>query len=233
MPPRRSRPRRVGLVAITTAAPTKSASTAPRIARLRLRSATAALPRREHEQQAPVVVVGGEDVRLRRLGAVALRVYHHLLVEHPHAPLERRADVVVAGLELEPQHLLRGPPDHVEVAQAGELAGAPAGADQAGLLVEDEERRVGGRVVVVEQLEQEAEAALVAAAGAALEAGGALLGDAAIPAVRADEDGHGPDQISHRLWPPLSGGSRPRWRKAALVATRPRGVRMSSPCWSR
>ena len=75
-----------------------------------------------------------------------------------------------------PQHLLRGAAHHVEVAEPGQLARAAAGADQATLLVEDEERGVGRGVVVVEQLEQEAEAALLAALGAALEAGRALGG---------------------------------------------------------
>ena len=79
----------------------------------------------------------------------------------PHSSAVR--DVVVAVLELEAEHVLHRPADHVEVAQAGELARAAPGADQAALLVEDEERGVGRRVVVVEQLEQEAEAALLAA----------------------------------------------------------------------
>ncbi len=78
------------------------------------------------------------------------------------------------SVELEVQHLLRGAAHHVEIAEAGELSGAPAGADQATLLVEDEERRVGRGVIVVEQLEEEAEPAFLAAPGAALEAGGAL-----------------------------------------------------------
>ena len=55
----------------------------------------------EHQEQAAVVVVGGEDVRLRGLGAVALGVHGHRLVEHPHAPFEGGADVVVAAAELE------------------------------------------------------------------------------------------------------------------------------------
>ena len=96
--------------------------------------------------------------------------------------------MIVALVELEVEHLLHGPADHVEVAQPGELACAAAGADQRGLLVEQEEGRVRCRVVVVEQLEQEAESALGAARARGLEAGGALGGDAAVAAVRADED---------------------------------------------
>ena len=41
----------------------------------------------------------------------------------------------------------------MQLTEAGELAGSPAGADQASLLIEDEEGGVRGRVVVVEQLE--------------------------------------------------------------------------------
>src|SRR4051812_42489436 len=114
----------------------------------------------------------------------------HGLVEHPHAPFERRADVVVPALELQSQHLLYGAPDHVVVAEAGELARATAGADEPRLLVADEERGVGRRVVVVEQLEDEAEAALRAAASAVPETGRALARDAAVAAVGADEVGH-------------------------------------------
>src|SRR4051812_23962022 len=155
------------------------------------RSGSGAL-RRQDEQQSPVVVVRRKDVGLRRLRPVALRVNGNRLVEHAHAPLERCADVVVAALEVEPQHFLDRAADDVRVAEAGELAGASAGADQAALLVADEERRVGGRVVVVEQLEDEAEAALRAAARAVAEAGRALAGDAAVTAVGADEVGHAP-----------------------------------------
>ena len=67
-------------------------------------------------------------------------------------------------VELELEDLLHRPADHVEVTEPGELARAAAGADQASLLVEEEEGRVGGRVVVVEQLEEEAEAALACSA---------------------------------------------------------------------
>ena len=118
--------------------------------------------RREDEQQAAVLVVRGEDVCLGGLGPVALGVHDHRLVEHAHAPLERRADVVVAVLELEPEDLPHRAADHVEVAEAGELrAPRPAPISRA-LLVADEEGGVRRRVVVVEQLEQEAEAALLA-----------------------------------------------------------------------
>src|SRR5215208_7956421 len=132
--------------------------------------------RSQDEQQAAVVVVGREDVRLCRLRAVALGVDGDLLVEDADAPLQRGADVVVAVLELQPQDLLDRTADDVLIAQAGEHAGAPAGADQAALLVRDEERGVRRGVVVVEQLEEEPEAAVLAAAGALGEAGAALGG---------------------------------------------------------
>src|SRR5436305_2384579 len=129
---------------MTASAATSSAATSPRITKLRLRLAKRRpLPRGQDEQETAVLVVGREDVRLGRLGAVALGVHRDRLVEHAHAPLERRADVVVAAvLPLEPEHLLNGAADHVLVAEPGQLARAAARADQAGLLVADEERRV-------------------------------------------------------------------------------------------
>jgi hypothetical protein len=128
------------------------------------------LTRRQDEQQPAVVVVGREDVCLGGLGTVALGVDDDGLVEHPDAPFERRADVVAAVLELEAEDLLHRASDDVLVTQAGQLARAPAGADQTALLVGDEERRVGRRVVVVEKLEEKAEAAVLAAASALDEA---------------------------------------------------------------
>src|SRR3954449_3286372 len=171
-PPLRSRPRRVGLLAMTSTEAAISANTTSSTNPLRRELVIGSGLRGEDEQQAAVLVVGREYVRLRGLGAVALSVHGHGLVEHPNAPLERRADVVVAVLEGEAEHVLHRTADHVGVAEAGELAGAAAGADQAALLVGDEERGVGRRVVVVEQLEEKAEAAVRAAARAIAEAGG-------------------------------------------------------------
>ena len=62
-------------------------------------------------------------------------------------------------LELEPQHVLYRPPDHVQIPKPGELPRPPPGPDQLRVLVEDEEGGVGRGVVVVEQLEEEAEPA--------------------------------------------------------------------------
>ena len=160
------------------------------IERLRLREVIGAQRGGEHEQQAAVVVVGGEDVRLRRFRPVPFRVHDHRLVQHPNAPLQSSADVIVAGLELEPEHLVHGTADHVQVAEPGELAGAAAGADQATLLIAQEEGGVRRRVIVVEQLEEEAEPAFLAAASAAREARCPVGRDAAIAAARADEVRH-------------------------------------------
>src|SRR4051812_26543627 len=90
VPPFRSRPSFVGLLRITANAPASTTSTMPRIDRLRVRLliAESSVLGGEDEQQAPVVVVGGEYVGLGRLGAVAFGVHHHRLVEHTHAPLE-------------------------------------------------------------------------------------------------------------------------------------------------
>src|SRR3954452_22107205 len=119
---------------ITSRASTIAARTRARIARLRLLAVTLwlgpCLGRGEYEQHPAVVVVRREDVGLRSLRPVPLRVNGNRLVEHPHAPLECGRDVVVAALEVEPEHLLDGTADHVGVAKSGELARAPAGADQ-------------------------------------------------------------------------------------------------------
>src|SRR3954447_10941539 len=85
VPPLRSSPSLVGLVRMSPAAPARSSATRARIARFRLRLLTeVALLGRQDQQRAAVVVVGGEDVGLGGLGAVALGVHHHRLVEHPH-----------------------------------------------------------------------------------------------------------------------------------------------------
>src|SRR3954454_23241469 len=173
---------------ITSSASTRASSTRPRIVRLRFLAVkvVAGLRGRQHEQQSAVVVVRGEDVGLRPLRPVSLRVNGDRLVENTHSPLERGADVVVTRLELEAEHLLHGTADHVIVTEAGELARAAAGTDQASVLVTDEECGIGRRVVVVEQLEDEAEAALRATARSVPESCGAFAGDAAVPAVGAD-----------------------------------------------
>src|SRR4051812_8989359 len=124
----------------TSSASASANATRPRMLRLRFFELTLGLGAsvgRQDEQQAAVVVVRREDVGLRPFGPVALRVNGNRLVEHPYAPLERRADVVVAALKVEPEHLLHGAADHVGVAEPGELPRTPARADQAALLVAD------------------------------------------------------------------------------------------------
>src|SRR5207244_11232800 len=73
------------------------------------------------------------------LGPVPFGVHDHWLVQYPDTPLESGADVVVAGLELQAEHLLHRTADHVQIAQPGELARPAAGADQPALLVRSEE----------------------------------------------------------------------------------------------
>src|ERR671932_1125563 len=193
-PPFGSAPRGGAWVAIPPAESASSAATRARIERFRRREVTRAPPlqlRRQDEQEATVLVIRREDVRLGGFRAVALGMDGHRLVEHTDPPLEGGADVVVAVLELEPEHLLDRPTDHVEVAEPRELAGPAAGADEPRLLVANEERRIGCGVVVVEQLEQETEAALPARAGAALEPGCALAAEHPVSTVRTDEVWHG------------------------------------------
>src|SRR5215217_777127 len=168
--------------------------------------------RGQHEEQAAVVVIGGEDVSLRSLGTVPFGVHDHRLVEDANPPLERGGDVVASLVELELEDLVHGAPDHVEVTEPGEFPRAAPGADQAGLLVEDEEGGVRGRVVVVQQLEQEAESAALACLRAGLEPGGALGGFAAVAAVGTDEDRH----ERSRVGPCLNG----RLEQALGAATR-------------
>src|SRR5437763_9519861 len=105
----------------------------------------------EDEQKAAVLVVCREDVRLGRLRAIALGVNGHGLVEHPDAPLERRADVVVAVLEGESEHVADGLAEGVGLSQAGELAHALAKADHARVLIADHEGCVGRGVLAVEE----------------------------------------------------------------------------------
>src|SRR5680860_608218 len=193
-------------------------STRPMIERLRLREVMsvgfrAGLAWRQHQQQATVVVIRGKDVGHGGLRSVSLRIDHDWLAENPNAPLERCGDVVASVFELESENVARRAADHVEVAEPGQLASAAPGADQAALLVAEEEGRVGRRVVVVEQLEEKAEAALLAAASAALEAGGAIRRDAAVATVRADEVRHGRRRLAtpQKRRAPSAGGSRPRW----------------------
>src|ERR671920_1053560 len=111
------------------------------------------------------------------------------------------------------QHVLHGPADHVEVTEPGELPRAAARADQAALLVEQEEGGVRSRVVVVEQLEQEAEAASLAALRPALEAGGALGRLGPVPAVRAYEDRHERARVGAPLKSRLEGPLAPAARR--------------------
>src|SRR5256714_13388977 len=94
-PPLRSRPRRVGLLAMTSAEAAISANTTSSTNPLRRELVIGSGLRGEDEQQAAVLVVGREYVRLRRLGAVALRGHRPRLVEHPEPPLAPRADVGV------------------------------------------------------------------------------------------------------------------------------------------
>src|SRR3954451_13669873 len=113
------------------------------------------LGRRQHEEKPAVVIVGREQVSDGTGRKVALGVDAHRLAELAHAPLEHRAHVVLAVLELEAEDVDGRAADDLLVRQAGQLARAAAAADHATLLVAHEERRVGRRVVVVEQLEEE------------------------------------------------------------------------------
>src|SRR2546430_7751086 len=122
----RSRPRRVGLLAMTSAEAAISANTTSSTNPLRRELVIGSGLRGEDEQQAAVLVVGREYVRLRRLGAVALGVHSHGHLEHPHAPFERRADVVVAVLEGEAEHVAHLLGASVRLPEAGALAHTPA-----------------------------------------------------------------------------------------------------------
>src|ERR671937_796232 len=189
-PPLRSRPRRVGLVVITRADTAISATTTSSTKPLRLALVIRSGLRGEDEQETTVLVVGREDVRLRRLRTVALGVNGHRLVEHSYTPLERRADVVVAVLEGESQHVAHWLAQRIRLAETGELAHALAEADHARVLVADHKGGVGRGVVIVEQLEQEPEAAFGAALRASSETCGAVPRERAIPAVGTDEVRH-------------------------------------------
>src|SRR5437763_13681087 len=101
----------------------------------RPRSQAGRLLRRQDEQQSAVVVVRWEEVRHRLRGKVSLGVDRDVLPERAHPPPERRldrvGDAIVVGVRrlaavalvdpLEPENVLDGAPDHVLVAQAGQL----------------------------------------------------------------------------------------------------------------
>src|SRR4051794_23232958 len=162
------------------------------------------LLRRQDEQQSAVVVVRREEVRDRLGGKVSLGVHRDLLSERAHAPLERRLDRVgdavvirvgrlaaVALVDpLEAEDVPDRAPDHILVAQAGELEPVLADVEDATLLIAGEERRLRRRVVVVQELEDEAEATLRAALRTVGDSCGPLARQFPVPAIRADEERH-------------------------------------------
>src|SRR5215210_4286578 len=86
--------------------------------------------RGQHDEQAPVVVVGGEQVGGRPGGEIALGMDLDRLLAYAHAPLQRGGDVV--GLVLPPQSedLVDRPADDLFLTESGQLARAAAEPDQ-------------------------------------------------------------------------------------------------------
>src|SRR6476619_4173425 len=93
-PPLRSRPRRVGFLAMTTVETRIRPRTKRRTKRfLRCLPIVSGLGR-EDDQQSSVVVIGGEDVGHRLSGQVSLGVDGDLLAQRAHPPLQRCFDRV-------------------------------------------------------------------------------------------------------------------------------------------
>src|SRR6266540_2428988 len=146
----------------------------------------------QRDEQPAVVVVGGEHVRLHGSpGAVRGRQLE-LLVQPPHAPLEREGHGIPCFLETgDPKCVDELLAHQVALAVPGQLEDAAAEREHAAFPVAHHEARRGRRVVVVHQLEEEPEAAAVAADRLAVEQALEAVGvDGALLAVRADEVGH-------------------------------------------
>src|SRR4051812_15926290 len=149
------------------------------------------LARRESHEQAAVVVVGGEEVPGDGLDGAGPRAQLELLVEPPHAPLDRDLGRAVALEAGDPERLDHLAADQILFAVAGELEDVAAAGEHAGLVVADQEAGARRRVVVLEQLEEEAEPAAVARDRLLGQALAAVVVDRAVLAVRADEVRHG------------------------------------------
>src|SRR3954453_20935194 len=196
-PPRRSRPRRVWCVAMTTRDPASRPTTSSRTKMLRRRSVIGSLGslfrRREHEEQPAVVVVGGEEVGGGAGRQIALRVDLHGLVQRSYTPFEDRVHGILPVGPSQAEHHTYRAADDALVVEARQLEGTAAAPDDATLGVAHEERGVRGRVVVVEQLEQEGKSALAARGRLARESARALRFVRSRTTVRADEE------VSHAL----------------------------------
>src|SRR3982750_1661168 len=116
--------------------------------------------RAERDEQAAVLVVGGEEVGDDLLLPSGPRPEAQALAEATHAPLERELCGVALGLEsAQPEALDDVRPEQVLFAVPRQLEDPAAACENPRLRVADDEACVRRRVVVVHQLEQEAEAA--------------------------------------------------------------------------
>ena len=146
---------------------------------------------RERDEQAAVLVVGGEEVGGDRLDLAGARAELELLAEPPHAPFERERDRAAAVREaVEPERLDDVLAHQLALAVAGQLEDAAARGEDPPARGRTRRGRRRRRVVVVEQLEEEAEAAPLARDRLARETLPAVVVDRAVLAVRADEVRH-------------------------------------------
>src|ERR687896_376116 len=82
-----------------------------------------ALPcaRNESDEQAAVLVVGGEKVRLDFLRGPGACAHRDLLVEPAHAPFECQTRGVLLALALEPEHILQLATEELGLRETREL----------------------------------------------------------------------------------------------------------------
>src|SRR6266536_989204 len=195
--------------------------------------------RRQGDEQAAVIVVGGKEVRAHRFRLPTPRPELDLLPETADAPFERQLRRVSLLLEArEPERLDDVAAEQVDLRPPRQLEHTPARGEDPPLLIAHHEARARRRVVIVQQLEQEAEAAVVAGDGLVVQPLLAVDVDRPLFAVRADEVRHGLRLATHRLRTSRCAGTtragRPSWRRSRPTRSRSpsasaaRGCRRSS-----
>ena len=152
-----------------------------------MRSARLTDQRREHYQEAPVFVVGGEEIGRGFRRKVALSVHSDSLVERPDSPFQNRSYGVLTVSKDEAEYLFRRPTNDVLFRQAGQFKRTVATANQPPFPIGREEGSVRSGVVIVEQFENEPIATAVAARGLSTESRMTIGSRGAVTAVWTDE----------------------------------------------
>jgi hypothetical protein len=147
-------------------------------------------PGREGDEEAAVLVVGGEEVHRHASGRPRPRAQRQRLVELAYAPLACDTGWILAVRRREAETFPQRLSEQFPLAVTGQLQHAtPHGNDALVVVADDEPCRRSG-VVVLEQLEQEPEAAVRATDRLMGHAVAAVVVDDAFLAVGADEKRH-------------------------------------------